>query len=805
MFKKQHLALAIAATLASGSAQAALETSVTLKNETAYMIKDGIRTGEDTDMFSSTGGDGKGVYKFENTAKIFLNDELENGMSWHGELNIVRDTKAIDNYTGHESNTQRDWLRELYVDTTAGDWDLRIGKQQVVWGTADGIKLLDIINPTDWSEFNQNAPADARIPVWMVNAEKYLDNGGNVQLIIAQNKENKIAGFNSNGDAGHPFVMKGVDAITGQVNGFENITPKLAAVAQTFTNGNAMLGTAFNNYFTAQFGAPTLFNLHQGLLPFAAFTVDGFTDMPFTIDMSADGDATSLSNNDFGSFSVGVGGGAADLDITGVQTLNFFAQCGFDATCAGTADNANAFGTNLMPVLDTSASATSVFNTAWNATSANASNRTSAFEHMPMATFATFNTFAGNVMLMTTDGAGGMAPATQADIDTAAGAGAGLGTLADAVALGNYGTGAAGDLQYWGIAGTSATTSHVRDYPSDTDANLGLRFRNTTSNGLNYSLNYFYGYDHNPAINLSWHDKITGEELSVVRAGIDNAGAIVSNVSRDRATVKAALAQGSTTSILLQNSAGDFYGAFDPSIYAANTNTNGVDLRFTETVERSHNLGTSFDYTLDTESLGGVVLRGEFLYQKDVMSPVVDNLLLGIGDLSNGLKMNKGDMFKYVIGADTNVMTDMMLSGQFIQFRNLDYVDQSETCTVTYASDPTDPVNTAYQKTYDCSRYTADMATMNPTNGLQKAEKNKNFYSLFLSKPFGESGEGRWNNIFIYEEGGGKWNRFDVEYGFDDQLIGTFEVNKYFGDENTMFGQFENASNVQVGIKYLLQ
>jgi len=65
MFKKQHLALAIAATLASGSAQAALETSVTLKNETAYMIKDGIRTGEDTDMFSSTGGDGKGVYKFE--------------------------------------------------------------------------------------------------------------------------------------------------------------------------------------------------------------------------------------------------------------------------------------------------------------------------------------------------------------------------------------------------------------------------------------------------------------------------------------------------------------------------------------------------------------------------------------------------------------------------------------------------------------------------------------------------------------------------------------------------------------------
>jgi hypothetical protein len=41
MFKKQHLALAIAATLAAGAAQAALETSVVLKNETARFLKDG--------------------------------------------------------------------------------------------------------------------------------------------------------------------------------------------------------------------------------------------------------------------------------------------------------------------------------------------------------------------------------------------------------------------------------------------------------------------------------------------------------------------------------------------------------------------------------------------------------------------------------------------------------------------------------------------------------------------------------------------------------------------------------------------
>jgi hypothetical protein len=72
MFKKQHLALAIAATLAAGAAQAALETSVTLKNETAYMMKDGIRTGEATSTTDTT-GEGKGIYiNFKIQQRFFL-------------------------------------------------------------------------------------------------------------------------------------------------------------------------------------------------------------------------------------------------------------------------------------------------------------------------------------------------------------------------------------------------------------------------------------------------------------------------------------------------------------------------------------------------------------------------------------------------------------------------------------------------------------------------------------------------------------------------------------------------------------
>jgi hypothetical protein len=207
-------------------------------------------------------------------------------------------------------------------------------------------------------------------------------------------------------------------------------------------------------------------------------------------------------------------------------------------------------------------------------------------------------------------------------------------------------------------------------------------------------------------------------------------------------------------------------------------------------MNRVHNIGASFDYGLDTQTLGPVVLRGEFLYQKDTRQPVVDNVLLGIGDLSNGLVMEKADMFKYVLGADITVLTNLLISPQFIQFRNLDYVNDGGTCT------------TQTGIAFDCSRYTADFPTMNPTNGLRRADKNKEFYSLFFSKPFGASQRGRWNNITIYEEGGGWWNRFDVEWSLTNQLLGSAEWNNYWGDKNTTFGQFAKSSNVQVGLKY---
>jgi len=720
MYKPSPLYLAIAAALALPTAASAnfledIEISGFLKNETAIYLKDDQLTGQARTMLDDRHNDAGELMKFENSARFFVNGLLGDNASWHADLNITCDSKGVNtDYQCHKSYTQNDWLRELYVDADLAGWALRLGKQQVVWGTADGIKLLDIINPTDYREMAQNAMEDSRIPIWMINVEKNIGESGNVQFIVSENRKNQFAGLDPNGDSGHPFIMKGVDSITGSVNGFLNVTPALASVAGSF-NAAAMGGM-----FTGSLNM-------SGLLPFAGMTVDGFISTPLIYGFpcpptGCDGTQPMVPF------------GPGDIVMNDITQNGLYPND----------PNGNNNVTDLLPIYGPQ-----VTQIDWNP-----SNASSAFEYMANATFATFNSF-------TTDG-----------------------------------------------TFSGATSSYKRDEPDSYDPNAGLRYRNSMDNGLNWGVNYFYHYSANPEIDMSWHDAQTGEELSVLRArgmivGMDpngnpvvmpnpgdtlSANEVGNNAMFDPSNPGAWL--DAMPTILLANSAGQFYGAFDPTTGMPNMNQNGVNMRMTETRNRVHSLGGSFDYALQAGSLP-LVLRGELLYDQDEKQPVVDKRLLGIGDITNSMTMEDMDQFSYVIGLDATVLTNMLVSGQFIQKNNLDFVDDSRTCT------------SQADNTYDCSRYTADFATLSMTNGMNQGWEHKEFYSLFFSKPFGPSQVGRWNNITMYEDGGGWWNRLDAEYSFTDELVGSAELNVYWGDEDTQFGQFEESSNVQVGVKYI--
>ncbi len=74
-------------------------------------------------------------------------------------------------------------LREFYLDAEWFGSFWRIGKQQVVWGQADGLKVLDVINPQSFREFILDDFDDSRIPLWMLNVEVPVAEDDILQLL----------------------------------------------------------------------------------------------------------------------------------------------------------------------------------------------------------------------------------------------------------------------------------------------------------------------------------------------------------------------------------------------------------------------------------------------------------------------------------------------------------------------------------------------------------------------------------------------------------------------------------------------
>ena len=758
--KKQNLILsaALAAVFSASTAFAEAEVTGKIVHESGFYSNAGSTIGDfgvTTYNGDAVGGNPyqgvtttstpshakRDAFKRETTAKIYIDgeaDQLTDGATYHVELNLMKDGKGGTNYDSNESYTQRDALREAYVDSQVGDWSLRTGKQQVVWGTADGMKLLDMINPTDYSEMAQNQMEDSRIPVWMINAETTNVDGSEFQVIVSQPRENIFAGLNrgidtsvrenstavsgagnaslqdltlNNGtDTGHAYIMKGPDTITGASNGFLNIVPDLGSIAGQFAYA---LGGSANGL-----GGASMEGFKVGNEYDAAGTT--FASMTMAQMATAMGGALPAG------FQTAVDNTWAGLVVQYTNAAGVQTALGLDGATKNDLMGSHMLEFGFQPLYNSNLANYSLVKT----TGTKSKEASSAFEYMDKTTFRTFDAF------------------------------------------------------------VNAKSQYVYNMPKNGDVDLALRFKNTTKNGVNYSLNTSYNYDKNPIIDLSWRGD-AGQKLDVheVKTGFTNLGAasplnadgsfgvgtVAANTTLQLVDMSAA---GLTQAAKLANNDVGFYtaGNYGGSAGAGKEAT----LQFSQEVKRVKQIGGSFDTAIETAALGPVVIRGEALYTKDGYSPVMNKDRLAIGDLVGALQMVKADRFKFVLGADVTALTNMMISAQFIQDSNLDFVDNG-------------------------NNYTTDYATMHLSNGFNKAVKDKNFYSLFFSKPFGASGEHRWNNITMLEEGlngNGKWNRLDAEFSINDDTQATVEYNKYWGDANTQFGQLEKSSNVQVGFKY---
>ena len=141
-----------------------------------------------------------------------------------------------------EFNSRLDFVREAYFKNTVPLADgkslfLKLGKQQVVWGRTDLFRVLDVINPVDFSRNNiYDELQDIRIPMWILQGEYRMGASDSMQDRNLQVVWN-IDKFRPNnlGQCGTPNVildagcffrgMKNLWDNGGTVANFANIAP----------------------------------------------------------------------------------------------------------------------------------------------------------------------------------------------------------------------------------------------------------------------------------------------------------------------------------------------------------------------------------------------------------------------------------------------------------------------------------------------------------------------------------------------------------------------------------------------------
>jgi len=122
-----------------------------------------------------------GGYVRNNTG-VLLNDNLdfsESKNTFDLKSEYFGDISALNAEVYLNSRDTDDELeigvKELYIDLYFDSMDIRIGKQQIIWGKADGVFITDVVSPKDLSDFILPDFDEIRMGVTALKADWYLD------------------------------------------------------------------------------------------------------------------------------------------------------------------------------------------------------------------------------------------------------------------------------------------------------------------------------------------------------------------------------------------------------------------------------------------------------------------------------------------------------------------------------------------------------------------------------------------------------------------------------------------------------
>lgn len=142
--------------------------------------------------------DFRGLSKLRLALQLELNFDFGDGwkvfISGQGNRDFAYEINGRENYTQEVLDTyeQESELREAYVQGSLGDaFDLKIGRQIVVWGKSDNTRITDVLNPIDNREPGLTDIEDIRLPLAMSRFDVYFGDWSLTTIAIHEVRFNK--------------------------------------------------------------------------------------------------------------------------------------------------------------------------------------------------------------------------------------------------------------------------------------------------------------------------------------------------------------------------------------------------------------------------------------------------------------------------------------------------------------------------------------------------------------------------------------------------------------------------------------
>jgi hypothetical protein len=130
-----------------------------VQNETAYTYDDPAHWSRGVVRTQVRAQGGESGFKWKATVRVDV-DPVYYGTDFYPQP--VREDQRLDFF-----------LRETYVDTSVGGLELRLGKQNIIWGEMVGLFFADVVSARDQRDFILPDFEIIRIPQWAARAEYF--------------------------------------------------------------------------------------------------------------------------------------------------------------------------------------------------------------------------------------------------------------------------------------------------------------------------------------------------------------------------------------------------------------------------------------------------------------------------------------------------------------------------------------------------------------------------------------------------------------------------------------------------------